>query len=130
MKPVFIPQYISDYLRNNNHSVATLQGISDAYNRNLVKEGVPDISIVIPAYNEEENIVPTLSSLCNNITGRNVEIIVVNNNSKDKTEELVKACGVNCILQIIQGITPARNFKCRCRHYLSEKLDRGNEQAA
>src|ERR1041384_3541308 len=110
MKPVFIPKYISDYLKNNNQSADTLQGISDTYKRNLVKEGIPDISIVMPAYNEEENIVPTLASLCNNITNRNVEIIVVNNNSKDKTEELVKACGVTCVLQTIQGITPARNF--------------------
>ncbi len=110
MKPVFIPKYISDYLKNNNQSAATLKAISDAYNSNLVKEGVPDVSIVMPAYNEEENIVPTLASLCNNITDKNVEIIVVNNNSKDKTEELVKACGVNCVLQTIQGITPARNF--------------------
>jgi len=110
MKPVFIPQYICNYLQNNNHSDGTLQVISEAYYRNLVKAGDLDISIVMPAYNEEENIVPTLASLCSNITSRNVEIIVVNNNSKDKTEELVKACGVTCILQTIQGITPARNF--------------------
>ena len=110
MKPVFIPQYITDYLKNNNQAPGTLQAISAAYNRNLVKEGDPDVSIVIPAYNEEENIIPTLSSLCSNVTSKNVEIVVVNNNSKDKTEELVNACGITCVLQTIQGITPARNF--------------------
>lgn len=111
MKPVFIPKYISAYLQNNNQSADTLEGIKAAYNKNLVKAGGdPEISIVMPAYNEEENIVPTLASLCNNNTGRIVEIIVVNNNSKDNTEALVKACGVTCVLQTIQGITPARNY--------------------
>ncbi len=108
MKPIFIPSYITAYLQNNTHSATELAAIKSAYERNLVK-GAPEVSIVMPAYNEEENIVPTLASLCNNITGRAVEIIVANNNSKDKTEELVKACGVRCILAPVQGITPARN---------------------
>jgi glycosyltransferase involved in cell wall biosynthesis len=108
MKPVFIPPYISQYLNNNNKNASTLEAVSTAYNANLVK-GFPEISIVIPAYNEEENIVPTLASLCNNITGQSVEIIVVNNNSTDNTELLVKACGVKCLLETTQGITPARN---------------------
>lgn len=108
MKPIFIPPYITDYLKDNSHSQKSLEAIAIAYRKNLVK-GKPEVSIVMPAYNEEENIVPTLSSLCHNITKWSVEIIVANNNSKDKTEELVKGCGVRCILAPIQGITPARN---------------------
>ena len=84
-----------------------MAGIAKAY-AGLLK-GEPEVSIVIPAYNEESTIVQTLASLCYNTTYRSVEIIVVNNNSKDKTEEMVKACGVTCILEITQGITPARN---------------------
>src|ERR1700743_1044042 len=109
MKPVFIPQYISAYLQNNIHTAAALNEIKNAYQVKLVKGHPPDISIVMPAYNEEENIIPTLTSLCNNIIDLSVEIIVVNNNSSDKTEELVKACGIRCILETTQGITPARN---------------------
>ncbi|MDB5211476.1 MAG: hypothetical protein JWQ30_2303, partial [Sediminibacterium sp.] len=71
--------------------------------------GAPEISIVIPAYNEEESIVKTLYSLCLNNTGRSVEIIVVNNNSSDKTALLVNACGVTCVDEEKQGITMARN---------------------
>jgi len=108
MKPVFIPKYISAYLLNNTHTAAFLSDIKNAYQTNLTK-GTPDISIVMPAYNEEENIIPTLASLCHNITDLSVEIIVVNNNSTDKTEELVKTCGIKCILETTQGITPARN---------------------
>lgn len=64
---------------------------------------------VIPAYNEEKNILRTLLSLSANTTSRSVEIIVVNNNSVDKTEMLVKAAGATCILESKQGITAARN---------------------
>jgi len=92
MRPLKIPSYINSYLKLDYFS-----------------KGEPEVSIVMPAYNEETNIVQTLASLCNNVTGRSVEIIVVNNNSKDKTEELVKACGVTCVLETTQGITPARN---------------------
>ncbi len=112
MKPVFIPSYISHYLLTNRNNILELEAIKNAYHKNLAK-GHPEISIVMPAYNEEENIVPTLASLCNNITSRSVEIIVVNNNSSDNTEALVKACGVNCILETTQGITPARNAGLR-----------------
>lgn len=108
MKPIFIPPYISQYLQINRNDASSLAAIKTAYHTNLAK-GAPLISIVMPAYNEEENIVPTLASLCNNIVDYPVEIIVVNNNSADKTEELVKACGVTCILETKQGITNARN---------------------
>jgi glycosyltransferase involved in cell wall biosynthesis len=69
----------------------------------------PDISIVIPAYNEETTILQTLSSLAANTTKRTVEIIVVNNNSTDRTAELATAAGARCIPETKQGITPARN---------------------
>ena len=108
MKPVFIPAYIKQLLQNNTHSDAELNAVNKAYHKNLDK-GEPEISIVMPAYNEEENIVPTLASLCNNITSLPVEIIVVNNNSTDDTKKLVKACGVKCVLESKQGITNARN---------------------
>ncbi|MCC8423755.1 glycosyltransferase family 2 protein [Mucilaginibacter sp. UR6-11] len=108
MKPVFIPTYISHYLHINRQDSSALLAVKNAYQHNLLKTN-PIISIVIPAYNEEENIVPTLASLCNNLVDSSVEIIVVNNNSSDNTEELVKACGVTCILETKQGITNARN---------------------
>jgi glycosyltransferase involved in cell wall biosynthesis len=108
MKSIFIPKYITAYLQLDAGNPATLADIKAAYLHNLAK-GEPEISVVMPAYNEEENIVPTLASLCNNLTARSVEIIVVNNNSSDNTETLVKGCGVNCILETTQGITPARN---------------------
>ncbi len=107
MKPVFIPKYIKQYLIKD-HSQANFDAISAAYKK-LNKGIEPEVSVVMPAYNEEENIVQTLSSLCHNNTGRAVEILVVNNNSADKTAELIMACGVHYTEQTIQGITPTRN---------------------
>lgn len=104
MRPIFIPAYIKKYTDNSS---VTSEDVRKAYQK--ISGGEPEISIVMPAYNEESTIVPTLASLCNNIVSRSVEIVVVNNNSKDRTEELVKACGIKCVLETTQGITPARN---------------------
>ena len=103
MRPISIPAYINNYFYKQQDP----EQIKQAYQK--LYRGKPEVSIVMPAYNEETTIVQTLASLCNNHTKWSVEIIVVNNNSKDKTEELVKACGVNCILETTQGITQARN---------------------
>jgi glycosyltransferase involved in cell wall biosynthesis len=107
MRPIAVTAYAKECW-NALDKPNIIELIAEAYKR-LRKEGEPDISIVIPAYNEEKNILQTLYSLCNNSTDRAVEIVVVNNNSKDKTEQLVKSTGVGCILETKQGITSARN---------------------
>jgi dolichol-phosphate mannosyltransferase len=50
------------------------------------------LSVVIPAYNEEENIQPTVLEIITTLSKNSIphEIIVVNDNSKDKTPEVVK----------------------------------------
>lgn len=70
----------------------------------------PDVSVVIPAYNEENNIHRTLSSLASNLTGYQVEIIVINNNSTDRTQEVLDALGVKSYFQPQQGIAFARQL--------------------
>lgn len=51
----------------------------------------PSVSITVPAYNEEKNIASTLKSLINlNYPKEKLEIIVVNDGSKDKTKEVVE----------------------------------------
>jgi glycosyltransferase involved in cell wall biosynthesis len=112
MRPVLIPSYIRTYLTTKAYTDGELAAVKQAYSKLL--NGEPDVTVSIPAYNEEATIAHTLASLCNNVTQWSVEINIINNNSKDATEEIVKACGVNCILETTQGITPARN--CGLKH--------------
>ncbi|MBS1669459.1 MAG: glycosyltransferase family 2 protein [Bacteroidetes bacterium] len=106
MRPIFIPTYIKQYWENDLSVVEKQEAIKKAY-ASLLK-GPPDVSIVIPAYNEEEYILRTLLSLSNNITKFSVEIIVVNNNSTDKTEQIVRGSGVTCVNELEKGIAAAR----------------------
>lgn len=66
------------------------------------------VSVVIPAYNEAERIGVCLGSLMKQKIKAD-EIIVVNNNSKDKTAEVVSKYPVKMIDQPIKGIIPTRN---------------------
>ncbi len=70
----------------------------------------PEVSIVIPAWNEEKNILPTLSSLASTNTPLRVEIIVINNNSTDRTQQLLDQLGVRNYFQPQQGISYARQL--------------------
>jgi glycosyltransferase involved in cell wall biosynthesis len=59
------------------------------------------ISLIFPAYNEEDNIFQAVEEFKN--TGLCDEIIVVNNNSKDRTAERAAAAGARVILETMQG---------------------------
>lgn len=54
--------------------------------------------IVIPAYNEEENIKKVLDEIKKDIDF--ADVLVINDCSKDNTEKIVRECGVNCINNI------------------------------
>lgn len=65
------------------------------------------LSVVIPAYNEESYLPSCLQSLQNQ-TFRDFEIIVVDNNSTDKTAEIATQHGANIIHEPIKGVGAAR----------------------
>lgn len=67
----------------------------------------PKISVVIPAFNEEKYLSACLKSL-EKQTFRDFEIIVVDNNSEDKTEEVAKSFGTRVIKEKKQGMAHAR----------------------
>lgn len=66
------------------------------------------VSVVIPAYNEEKFIKKSLGSVMNQFIEAD-EIIVVNNNSTDRTEEIALRMGATVVREKKQGMTPARN---------------------
>lgn len=66
------------------------------------------LSIIIPVYNEEDNIGPLLKRLLPVLKNFNYEIIFVNDGSKDKTDEIIKLKAKNN--PKIKLITFLRNF--------------------
>ncbi len=107
MRPVAIPTFIA---RHNQPLQVLEQQLHLIHDRlQLAVSAAPEVSVVIPAFNEEDNILKTLSSLSASVTGLSYEVIVVNNNSRDRTAELALAAGASCIRETTQGITAARN---------------------
>ena len=57
-------------------------------------------AVIIPAYNEQDSIVKVIQALPKGIIS---EIIVVNNNSTDKTEENARKAGATVLLETFKG---------------------------
>lgn len=71
-----------------------------------------DISVVVPAYNEEEYIGPTLEALLHQDFSGSYEIIVVDNGSTDRTTDICRSYGVRVISEPRRGIAYARQAGC------------------
>lgn len=68
------------------------------------------ISVVVPTYNEEQNIERCLRSLADQTVPRETyEIIVVDGNSKDKTRELAEPLADQVFIQTSKRVGGARN---------------------
>ncbi len=124
MRPIFIPANINEHNQSNAVLAARIENIRNGFLHLLAAS--PEVSVVIPAYNEEKSILKTLSSLSKSVTQRSVEFIVVNNNSKDATAAIADSTGARCILEPQQGITAARNAglaAARGRYVLNADAD-------
>jgi glycosyltransferase involved in cell wall biosynthesis len=104
MRPVILPGYITQLFGYTNEEKIARTRQQYA----TLLKGQPEVTVVIPAYNEEANILNPLLSISANTTSRSVEIIVVNNNCTDNTEPLALAAGVTCIRETTKGVTAAR----------------------
>jgi glycosyltransferase involved in cell wall biosynthesis len=85
-------------------------GVFETVNNDLDKlsTGQPIVSVVIIAWNEEINILRCVASLSKMVTKIPFEIIVVNNNSTDKTQQTLDQLHVRSFTEITQGAGPAR----------------------
>jgi cellulose synthase/poly-beta-1,6-N-acetylglucosamine synthase-like glycosyltransferase len=70
----------------------------------------PLVSILIAAYNEEINILRCVSTLANLKTNVPFEIIAINNNSADHTQDTMNKLHIGRLFQPIQGCGPARQL--------------------
>lgn len=71
----------------------------------------PKVSVILPVYNSEEFIKETIKSALSQIY-KDFEIIVVNDGSTDKSEEIIKSFSdkrITCVYQENQGRSKARN---------------------
>ncbi|WP_348073752.1 glycosyltransferase [Dyadobacter sp.] len=120
MKPLYyqdmslfgLPKWISPHLFTNKRFQDLTGKEIDHLKTNIsrLRDDNPDISVVIPAWNEENNIYRTLSSLSASRSKYKVEIIVINNNSTDGTQHVLDTLGVRNYLQTVQGTPFARQM--------------------
>jgi hypothetical protein len=109
MNSFFLPKWIGEHefaYDPANPPQALLDALRSRLSRYRVVD--PEISIVIPAYNEEANLLNTLSSLASQVSTCRIELIVVNNNSTDRTQELLDRCGVRSVMERQPGVAYAR----------------------
>ena len=75
----------------------------------ITRSQTPTISLIIPAYNEEAYLPACLDAVMENVAGKAIEIIVVDNNSTDRTREVIESYpGVTYVFEPHKGITRAR----------------------
>ncbi len=111
--PVFsLPKWIEPHLfTGKDFKDITETELADLRNRvSGFCDEDPDISVMIPAWNEENNIYRAVSSLASSNTQLKVEIVVINNNSTDGTQKVLDSLGVRSYFQPEQGIAPARQM--------------------
>jgi len=107
-----IPQWINNVNLPYKAYNEIPQRIFDEINSNLAKviNDQPVITILIAAYNEEVNILRCIYSLSRMKTDIPFEILVVNNNSSDRTQDTLDRLHVRSVSQPIQGCGPARQL--------------------
>lgn len=76
----------------------------------------PAVSVLIPAYNEEEFLAGTIDSIRQSFSAvgeSSYEIIVCDNNSNDATAEIARSKGVHVVFEPHHQIAKARNAAAR-----------------
>ncbi|TGE10624.1 glycosyltransferase family 2 protein [Hymenobacter fodinae] len=128
MPPLSVPNWIQKHLfLHKNFADLTPAEVEELRTRlSKFKHVSPDVSVVIPAWNEENNIYRTLSTLASNTTTLKVEIVVINNNSTDSTQQVLDTLGVTSYFEPMQGITYARQtglYKAKGKYLLCADAD-------
>ena len=84
----------------------------------------PELSVVIPAFNEERLLGATLTSVRESLEAchlsESAEVIVVDNNSSDRTGEIAQDHGARVVFEPVNQISRARNAggRAACGEYL------------
>jgi glycosyltransferase involved in cell wall biosynthesis len=75
----------------------------------------PDYAIVIPAYNEQDALPATLDAVrrAMDAVALRGELVVVDNNSSDRTAEIAREAGARVVFEPVNQISRARNAGAR-----------------
>ncbi|PLK45498.1 MULTISPECIES: glycosyltransferase family 2 protein [Emticicia] len=122
--PGWVKQILSKPLLINQYTESEIDELKNKLARFNVEN--PVASILIPAWNEEEGILHTLISLANTNTEYPTELIIVDNNSTDGTNALLKRLGINVLFEEKQGVGHARIqglHKAKGKYLLSADSD-------
>lgn len=104
--PVWVKNILQKPLDVKQFSNLELQDLKQKLVRFSSKN--PIVSVVIPAWNEEQGILHTLISLAQTNTKYDVELLIIDNNSTDGTASLLDLLGVKNSLESKQGVGHAR----------------------
>ena len=105
---IYIVQLIISFIRVRKDDKVRQ---SNDYGRYVSSENLLPISLLIPAYNEEENIVSNIKSLLK-IDYPQFEIIVVNDGSNDRTHEfIVESFGLYKIKSAVKTSIPTKEIR-------------------
>ncbi len=106
------PKWIPHELLKYKHFEDIPQAVFDEINARLSRQpkGQPLVSVLIAAWNEEANILPAIDTLSGQNTSFPFEIIVINNNSTDKTQQILDKLKVRSLFQPVQGVGPAKQL--------------------
>ena len=103
--PVWVDQHLFTYDPENPapEIIEILKGRLQKF-----RQDHPEVSIVIPAYNEAHHILRTISSLSVLELPYATELLVIDNASTDRTQELLRSVGVHVVREETQGVQFAR----------------------
>jgi cellulose synthase/poly-beta-1,6-N-acetylglucosamine synthase-like glycosyltransferase len=105
---------VPSWVKRHYRPVTDPANIPDAFleeiRKNLADKAPKDpvITIGIIAFNEEQNILSCISSLAAQKSRYPIEIIISNNNSTDRTQELLDRSGIRSVFEPRQGAGFAR----------------------
>lgn len=105
------PTWVNQYLFTYSSYKAIPEEVINEVNKDLGRfRDQPVISVVIPAFNEEFNLLSCIASLAKNSCKTPYEIIVVDNNSTDNTQKLLDKLKVRHFFEPKVGPGAARQL--------------------
>lgn len=128
MIPLKVPKWVAGILEIPRDYTSLSANFLKELRKDLSKfsSDSPEVSIVMPVYNEEMNLIQTLYSISKMELNCSVELIAVNNNSTDGTQFILEKLGVKNYFQPVQGISHTRQMglmKAKGKYHLCVDAD-------